>query len=115
MLDINLEFYRGILFIRLKGLLNKTTVSKLKEEVNDLVKENGIRNLVFNISELKSIDCYGINALINNYELCKVNNGQSLVCGINNKLVKHRINNSRLLKYMNEAPDELSAINIIKL
>ena len=52
MLDINLEFYRGILFIRLKGLLNKTTVSKLKEEVNDLVKENGIRNLVFNISEL---------------------------------------------------------------
>ena len=115
LLDINLEFCKGILFIRLKGVLNKNTVDKLKEEVNNLVKENGIRNLVFNISELESIDCYGINALLNNYELCKINHGQSLVCAINNNLVKHRINNSRLLKYMNEASDELSAINIIKL
>ena len=52
LLDINLEFCKGILFIRLKGVLNKNTVNKLKDEVNNLVKENGIRNLVFNISEL---------------------------------------------------------------
>ena len=44
LLDINLEFCKGILFIRLKGVLNKNTVDKLKEEVNNLVKENGIRN-----------------------------------------------------------------------
>ena len=115
LLDINLEFCKGILFIRLKGILNKNTVNKLKDEVNSLVKENGIRNLVFNISELESIDCYGINALLNNYELCKINHGQSLVCGINNNLVKHRINNSRLLKYMYETSDELSALNVINL
>ena len=115
MLDIDLEFCNGILFIRLKGILNKNTVDKLKNEVNNLVEEVGIRNLVFNISELKSIDCYGINALLNNYELCKNNNGRSLVCGINNNLVKHRINNSRLLKYMYETSDELSAVNVINL
>ena len=115
LLDINIEFCKGILFIRLKGVLDKNTVGKLKEEVNTLVEENGIRNIVFNISSLNSIDCYGINALLNNYELCKNNNGQSLVCGINNNLVKHRINNSRLLKYMYEVSDELSAINIINL
>lgn len=115
MLDINIEFCKGILFIRLNGVLDKSTVGKLKEEVNNLVAENGIRNTVFNVSSLNSIDCYGINALLNNYELCKSNNGQSLVCGINNNLVKHRINNSRLLKYMYEVSDELSAINIINL
>lgn len=115
LLDIDLEFCKGILFIRLKGILNKNTVDKLKNEVNNLVEEVGIRNLVFNISELKSIDCYGINALLNNYELCKNNNGRSLVCGINNNLVKHRINNSRLLKYMYETSDELSAVNVINL
>ena len=70
---------------------------------------------MFNISDLKSIDCYGINALLNNYELCKNNNGKGLVCGINNDLVKQRINNSRLLKYMYETSDELSAINMINL
>ena len=115
LLDINIEFFKGILFIRLNGVLNKNTVAKLKEEVNNLVEENGIRNTVFNVSGLDSIDCYGINTLLNNYELCKNNNGKSLLCGLTNNLVKHRINNSRLLKYMYEASDELSAMNIINL
>lgn len=115
LLDINIEFFKGILFIRLTGVLNKNTVDKLKIEVNNLVKENGIRNTVFNVSGLDSIDCYGINTLLNNYEICKNNNGQSLLCGLNNNLVKHRINHSRLLKYMYETSDELSAINIINL
>ena len=39
LLDINIEFFKGILFIRLNGVLNKNTVSKLKEEVNNFTKE----------------------------------------------------------------------------
>lgn len=114
MLDINLEFHKGILFVRLDGILNKNTVDKLDDEVTNLIKENGIRNIVFNISNLNSIDCDGINGLLNNYEICKSNNGKSLVCGLNG-LVKQTINNSRLLKYMYEATDELSAVNVINL
>ena len=114
LLDINLEFHKGILFVRLDGILNKNTVDKLDDEVTNLIKENGIRNIVFNISNLNSIDCDGINGLLNNYEICKSNNGKSLVCGLNG-LVKQTINNSRLLKYMYEATDELSAVNVINL
>ena len=115
MLDINLEFHKGILFVRLTGALNKNTVDKLDNEVTTLIKENGIKNIVFNIGNLISIDCYGINELLKNYEICKLNKGKSLVCGVNNGLVKQRINNSRLLKYMYEASDELSAFNVINL
>lgn len=115
MLNINWEFHKGILFVRLKGILDKKTVNTLKEQVTNLIVENGIRNIVFNISELTSIDCYGINALLNNYELCRNNHGKSLVCGLKNNLVRHRIENSRLLKYMYETSDELSAINMIEL
>lgn len=115
MLDINIEFHKGILFIRLEGTLNKNTVDKLKKEVTTLIKENGIRNIVFNIGGLSSIDCYGINALLNSYEICRDNKGKTLLCGIKNNLVKHRIENSRLLKYMYETSDELSAINVINL
>ena len=115
MLEINIEFHKGILFIRLEGSLNKNTVEKLKSEVTSLIQENGIRNIVFNVSNLESIDCYGINALLHNYEICRNNNGKSLLCGVSNNLVKHRINNSRLLRYMYEASDELSAINMINL
>jgi len=115
MLGINIEFHKGILFVRLDGSLDKNTVEKLTDEVTTLIKDNGISNIVFNISNLQSIDYYGINCLLNNHKICKSNNGKSLVCGINNNLVKHRIENSRLLKYMYETADELSAINIINL
>lgn len=115
MLDINYEFRKGILFIRLSGVLNKKTVEKLQNEVTDMIKDNGIRNVVFNVSELNSIDIRGINSLLYNYELCNHNEGKSLLCGLKNSLVRHRIENSRLLKYMTEASDELSAFNIINL
>lgn len=115
MLDINYEFRKGVLFIRLSGVLNKNTVNKLQNEVTDMIKDNGIRNVVFNLSNLDSIDMKGINNLLYNYELCHSNKGISLICGIENSLVRHRIDNTRLLKYMTETSDELSALNIINL
>lgn len=115
MLEINMEFRKGILFIRLSGALNSKTAQKLESEVTDLVKENGIRNLVFNLEEVTSIDINGINALLKNYKLCKQNDGKTLVCNLDNSLVKNRIYNSRLLKYMYEVTDEIVAINTLNL
>lgn len=113
MLEINMEFRKGILFIRLNGILDKTTVTKLHEEVTDIVKENGIRNIVFNIEQLTHIDITGINELLYNYKLCQKNNGKSLLCGIQHEQVKNKINKSHILKYMNEIHDELSAFKMI--
>lgn len=115
MLDINLEFHKGILFVRLNGDLNKTTINKLDYEVTDFIKENGIKNIVFNVSNLNTIDKEGIKKLLDNYKICKNNKGKSLVCGVPNGLVKQKIANSRLLKYMYEATDELSALNLINV
>lgn len=115
LLTINTEIRKGILFIRLKGELTKDTVKKLKEDVTMMIKDNGIKNVVFNINNLNVIDMEGINELLYNYEFVKKNRGNSCLCGINNSLVKHRINNSRILKYMYEASDELGAINILNL
>lgn len=115
MLEINIEFRKGILFVRLIGELTKETVNKLNYEVTSLIKDNGIRNIVFNITDLNIIDIKGINSLLYNYEIIKNNHGRSCICGIKNTLVQHRIKNSRLLKYMYEASDELSAFNVINL
>ena len=73
MLNVGTEFRKGILFVRLKGDLNKDTVYKLNKKVTNVVKENGIRNIVFNFERLKSIDIKGINSIFYNYELCKKN------------------------------------------
>lgn len=113
MLEINMEFRKGIFFIRLKGILDKTTVTKLHTEVTHIIEENGIRNIVFNVEQLTHIDITGIKALLYNYELCQKNNGKSLLCGIQHDQVKSKLNKSHILKYMNEIHDELSAFKMI--
>lgn len=113
MLDINFEFRKGVLFIRLKGELTKKNIKKLDEEVTTLIRDNGIRNVVFNVSELNKIDLKGISRLFYNYELCKKNRGVSLLCCVNNNVIMDKIKNTRLLKYMLETTDELSAFNFI--
>lgn len=114
MLDINFEFRKGILFIRLKGDLIKRNIQILDDEVTSLIKDNGIRNVVFNVSELDKIDLKGISRLFYNYELCKKNRGVSLLCCVNNRNILDKIKNTRLLKYMLQMNDELSAFDFIE-
>ncbi len=114
MLTVGTEFRKGILFVRLRGHLNKDTIYKLNKKVTNLVKNNGIRNIVFNFTNLKSIDLKGINTIFYNYELCKNNKGRSLMCG-NNDHIRNKIKKSRLVNYIYETTDELSAIKILNL
>ena len=114
MLNVGTEFRRGILFVRLRGHLNKDTVSKLNKKVTNIVKEGGIRNIVFNFTNLKSIDIKGINTIFYNYELCNNNEGRSMFCGNNDK-IRNKLKRSRLVNYVYEIKDELSAIRILNL
>ena len=114
MLNVGTEFRKGILFVRLKGHLNKDTINKLNKKVTNVVKEGGIRNIVFNFTNLKSIDIKGINSIFYNYELCKNNEGMSMFCG-NNDNIRNKLKRSRLVNYVYEIKDELSAMRILNL
>ena len=114
MLTVTTEFRKGILFVRLKGHLNKDTIGKLNKKVTTVIKDNGIRNVVFNFSNLKSIDMKGINAIFFNYELCRNNNGRSFMCG-NNDNIRNKLKKSRLINYVYETKDELTATKILNL
>lgn len=114
MLNVGTEFRKGILFVRLRGELTKYTIGKLNKRVTKIVKDNGIRNIVFNFTNLKLIDIKGINAIFYNYELCKSNEGRSLMCG-NNDNIRKKLKRSRLINYIYETPDELSATKILNL
>ena len=43
MLDIDMRFKQGILFIRLNGILNGDTCMKLEESISTLIEDNGIK------------------------------------------------------------------------
>ena len=112
-LNISYEFRKGILFIRLVGELNKNTSLKLKEEITDMIEDNGITNVVFNVANLISIDIFGINNLLNNFQICRKNKGNALLCGVNNKFKLVFQKYQEFKEYMID--DELNAFRIIEI
>ncbi len=113
LLEINKEFRKGILFVRIKGMLTKDTVAYLNKEVTKVVAEMKICNVVFNISELEKIDVDGINALFYNYNLCKLANGVSMLCGVERRFKK--VFENSLVKDMLWLKNEIQAINLVEV
>lgn len=107
MLDIDIKPYCGVLFIRLSGTLNKQNANNLKD-VDDLLKKVGIRNIVFNIRGLDSIDKDGKKALYESYKVGKGNNGSIVLCAKDNEEVTEKI--SFLLDKIGVVEDELAAL-----
>ncbi|MBQ9181402.1 MAG: STAS domain-containing protein [Bacilli bacterium] len=108
MLEINHEFRKGVLFVRLNGCLSNSTLFKFNE-VNNIIKDNGIRDVVFNLSDLYFIDQKGIKSILKCYELITKISGNMFICGIN-KNIRKGIDNSNLLSQITEIENELSIL-----
>lgn len=115
MLDIDIECRKGVFFIRLNGILNNETVYKIKEEVLDIIRINGIKYIVFNLENLCYIDITGIRALKKVYKSIENNYGKVYMCGIKSNLVRNKILDSDLLKYLKEVNDELNILKQIQI
>lgn len=101
MLKIEMECIRGVLLIRLYGSLNKETCPKLYEEVSELIFDNGVKNIIFNLENLTDLDINGINTLIYNYKLCKQNDGNTYFCNLSTALEK-KLDNKIIPLELNE-------------
>lgn len=83
MLKTNMEFRRGILFIRLKGDLNKNTIKGLIDR--------DFKYIVLNIDNMYSIDSYSIEYINKLYQIIDNASGKMVICdkfNISRKLLK---------------------------
>jgi len=67
-----MEFRKGILFIRLKGDLNKNTIKE--------IIDNDFKYIVLNIDNMYSIDSYSIKYLNKLYKTLEGNKGKMIIC-----------------------------------
>lgn len=104
MLNLNMEYKGGVLFVRLIGSLNKLTANKLTDTLIPIIISQGIKNLVYNFNELESIDETGFKTLLLGYNAILSNNGEVLV-----------VNNRFNLEYFKEVNNELSALKILQV
>jgi len=114
MLCVNLEYKKNVLFVRMKGSLNKNTSKRVKRDISDLIFNNKIKNVIFNLKELSYIDSYGIDSISKNYDAALSNDGKLVLCDISNCVVKHRLNNSKIMECLYEANSEIGALNILE-
>ena len=87
MLKMDLEYEKGILFIRLNGTLNAKNNYKINNYLVPVIKKHQIKNVIFNLKNLKSISESGIDAILNTKCTIKKNKGKIYLCEVNNNLV----------------------------
>ena len=83
MLKTNMEFSKGILFIRLKGDLNKNTIKGIIDK--------DFKYIVLNIDNMYSIDSYSIDYINKLYKIINNTSGKMVICdkfNISRKLLK---------------------------
>ena len=102
MVDLNIEFTRGVLFVRLAGILNEISSMDVEEKVFEIIKDGGIRFVVFNVKNLEMSD--SVKLFDKCQKLLEENDGRMLICGDEMSAYD--------LEYVS---DELSALKLLSI
>lgn len=88
MLRINIEFRKGVLFVRLDGKIEDESYLK---KINNLIEKIGIKYIVLNIENIEYFDINSINQIIKYNKKILKKKRKLLICDNNNR---NRIFNS---------------------
>lgn len=86
MLKMDLEYEKGILFVRLNGNLNNRNIYKINNYLVPVIKKHQIKFVIYNLANLKSISESGIDAILNTKCTLKKHHGKIYLCEVNEAL-----------------------------
>lgn len=110
MLDLKMQYQKGILFVRIDGWLTKKTSHKITDALLPIIRKHKIKYMVYNLYELKGLDDTGAAALQDVDTAIKKNHGKLYMCEIPCEF-------SLPLKHLNidQTKNELSAMELLKI
>ena len=109
-MKVDYEYLKGILFVRLKGKLNKHNSDELENYLIPVILRKGIKYIVFNLYDLASIDNRGIHVLETGLRAVEANNGTAYMCEVPNNL-----NELLSVTKINKVISELKAIELFNI
>lgn len=110
MLKMDLEYNKGILFVRLEGNLTRRSSYKLNNYLVPVILKHKIKYLVYNMYLLDGIDESGLDALLNTKCAIRSNKGKICLCEVSKELDK-AMKRLRIKKTANE----LTALELIEV
>ena len=99
MLEINLEFIRGMLFVRLSGRLDINTYKKLSDCLDDMINDKGLKYFIVNLEELSYLDEKGLKAITDRYFDVTKHDGKLIICGYDNPNIEINSILKKILKF----------------
>lgn len=76
------------LLVQLTGELDHHSAREVKDQLENYLSDNGIKDMIFDFSQLRFMDSSGIGVLIGRYNTIKKRNGQVSVFNVNNQVDK---------------------------
>lgn len=113
MFETNIEYKKGVLFIRITGSLNKENSYKLKKEIIPLILKNGFKYVVLNLNEVDILDNYGIEVIDEINDVVLKFNGKTTL--IDTKKIEKKIKGTLIDKILYKVKNERTALGIFEL
>lgn len=98
MLKVLMEFRKGILFVRLYGILNDNTLEKFRADVKEVIISSGIKYVVINVENLYSISESGVKEIKLLRKILKKTDGKFFLFGGEIKELRKLVNLENELK-----------------
>lgn len=88
MLYMDLEYCKGVLFVRLDGNLTRRNVYRINNYLVPVIRKHRIKYLVYNLFSVLNIDESGVDALLRTKCAIKNNKGCVYLCEVPKHLKK---------------------------
>ena len=110
MLYMDLEYQKGVLFVRLDGCLTKRNTYRINNYLAPVILKHRIKYLVYNLFSIIKIDDAGVDALLRTKHAIKKNQGSLYLCEVPEHLKK----NLKGLRFK-ETTNESTALELLKV
>ena len=119
MLKVDMEYEKGILYVRLKGVLDRKVCYKINNYVVPVVLKHKVKYLVFNLYELEGIDESGMDALLNVKCAIRTNKGKICLCEVSDflreKMIKILTDRFKLYNNFTLINEDILKVNLKQL
>ncbi len=109
-MNLKLEVIDKTMIIQFDGELDHHTAQEIREEIDRTIEVKSIKNLIFDLSNLKFMDSSGIGVVIGRYKVINKKGGKVGVINVNphvNKIFEM----SGLFKIINKYSDKNEAFS----
>ncbi|MDR5660054.1 anti-sigma F factor antagonist [Serpentinicella sp. ANB-PHB4] len=87
-MQLEYQLVQNTLIVKLKGELDHHVAEKIRQELDDTIKKNRCKNLIFNLSDMRFMDSSGIGVIIGRYKYISQIGGKVAVVEVSEKVDK---------------------------